>query len=433
MRKSVWTDGIAMPEFKKLNGDIKTDVLIIGGGLCGILCAHYLKQAGVDYALAEGNKIGMGITKNTTAKITSQHGIIYSKLFNQYGREKAQMYLYANQKALAEYELLCRNINCDYEKKPAYTYSMTDRAKIEEEVNVINKLGIDAEFAEGLELPFKTAGAVKLKNQAQFNPLMFISEIAKELNIYEETFVREFTPEGIITNNGNIKAEKIIVATHFPILNKHGAYFLKLYQHRSYVCGFENAVSLNGMYADEDKKGMSFRNYKNLLLIGGGGHRTGKQSGAWADSEKFAEKYYPDATLKYQWATQDCMSLDGIPYIGKYSKSLPDMYVATGFNKWGMSSSMVSALVLADMVQERNNNFAEVFSPQRSMLKPQLAVNGFEAMVNLATPTKKRCPHMGCALKWNKAEHTWDCPCHGSRFENDGKLIDNPSTGDIPD
>lgn len=430
MKKSVWTDGINLPTFESLKKDVKTDVLIVGGGLCGILCAYCLQQAGVDYILAEGNKIASGITKNTTAKITSQHGIIYSKLIKDYGTEKAQMYMSANQKALSEYESLCRNIKCDYEKRDAYTYSLTDRAKIEEEVNAVNKLGFGADFAEKTELPFKIKGAIRFKNQAQFNPLMFISEIAKELNIYENTFVRELTPEAAITNNGKIKAEKIIAATHFPFLNKHGSYFLKLYQHRSYVSAFENAQQLDGMYVDEDKKGMSFRSYNNLLLVGGSGHRTGKQSGAWNDLEKFAKLYYPKANLRYRWATQDCMSLDGIPYIGQYSKNTENMYVATGFNKWGITSSMAAALILTDMVQGKANDFAEVFSPQRSMLKPQLLVNGFEATVNLLTPTPKRCPHMGCALKWNKSEHTWDCPCHGSRFEENGKLIDNPATGD---
>ena len=184
------------------------------------------------------------------------------------------------------------------------------------------------------------------------------------------------------------------------------------------------------MYVDEDKKGMSFRNYKNLLLVGGSGHRTGKQSGAWEDLSRFAREYYPEARLQYQWAAQDCMSLDGVPYIGQYSKNTPEMYVASGFNKWGITSSVVAAIILSDMVQEQKNDFAEVFSPQRSMLKPQLVANGFESTLNLLTPTTKRCPHMGCALKWNKAEHTWDCPCHGSRFESDGTLIDNPSMGD---
>ena len=430
MKKSVWTENVDLPEFESLSGDAKTDVLIIGGGLCGIMCAYYLEQAGVDYILVEGNKIASGITKNTTAKITSQHGLIYAKLLKSGGKEKAQMYLRANQKALAEYEKLCQNIDCDFEKKDAYTYSMTDREKIEEEVRAVNSLGFNADFVQITQLPFEIKGAIRFKNQAQFNPLKFIAGIAEGLKIYEDTFVRELTPTEVITNKGRIRAKKIIAATHFPFLNKHGSYFVKLYQHRSYVSAFDIAPNLNGMYVDEDKKGMSFRNYKNLLLIGGSGHRTGKQSGAWEDLSGFAREYYPEARLQYQWAAQDCMSLDGVPYIGQYSKNTPEMYVASGFNKWGITSSVVAAIILSDMVQEKKNDFAEVFSPQRSMLKPQLVANGFESTLNLLTPTTKRCPHMGCALKWNKAEHTWDCPCHGSRFESDGTLIDNPSMGD---
>ncbi len=430
MHKSVWSDSVCLPEFESLKKDIKTDVLIIGGGLCGLLCAHVLQKAGIDYILVEGDKIASGITKNTTAKITSQHGLVYSKLINNFGNEKAQMYLSANERALAKYQKLCKNIDCDFESADAYTYSLSDRAKIEKEVTAVNSLGFDAQFVQTTELPFKTEGAIRFKNHAQFNPLKFIKSISKNLNIYENTFIREITPHSTITKNGTISAKKIIVTTHFPFINKHGSYFLKLYQHRSYVSAYQNAQKLNGMYIDEKEGGMSFRNYKNLLLIGGSGHRTGKESSAWRSINKFADKYYPDATLRYEWATQDCMSLDGVPYIGQYSKNTPDMLVATGFNKWGMTSSMVAADILKDLVLGRKNDFAEVFSPQRSILKPQLLINGFEAAVNLITPTSKRCPHLGCALKWNKAEHTWDCPCHGSRFEKDGTLIDGPSTGD---
>ena len=280
-----------------------------------------------------------------------------------------------------------------------------------------------------LHLPFKTAGAVRVDNQAQFNPLKFIAEISKELHIYEKTFIRDITPHTAIADNGKITADKIIVTTHFPFINKHGNYYLKLYQHRSYAAAFENAQEMEGMYVDEYNKGMSFRSYKNLLFIGGGGHRTGKKGGNWNEIYDFAKRYYPDSTEKYSWAAQDCMSLDKIPYIGLYSKRTPDLYVASGFNKWGITSSMAAAMILTDMVRGKKSEFAEVFSPQRSILKPQLAVNGFEAVMNLLTPTPKRCPHLGCALKWNRAEHTWDCPCHGSRFEESGKLIDNPSTG----
>lgn len=430
MKKSVWSDETKLPEFEKLQGEIKTDVLIIGGGLSGILTAYFLKQKGIDYILVEGNRIASGITKNTTAKITSQHGLLYDKLIRDFGKEKAKMYLLSNQDALKEYRNLCKDIDCDFEIKSAYTYSLYDRAKIENEVSAVNSLGFPAEFQIPTELPFKTEGAILFKNQAQFNPLKFIKEISKNLKIYENTFIRDITPTTAISDNAKITAKKIIVTTHFPFINKHGSYFLKLYQHRSYVSAYENAPKLDGMYVDEDLKGLSFRNYNNLLLIGGGSHRTGKQGGTWSELNNFAKKHYPDAKLKYEWATQDCMSLDSVPYIGQYSKKTPNLFVATGYNKWGITSSMVAAKILCDMVCEKKNAYADVFSPHRSILKPQLLVNGFDSTINLLTPTPKRCPHLGCALKWNKSEHTWDCPCHGSRFEENGKLIDNPATGD---
>ena len=430
MKKSVWSEQTTLNEFEKLDSDIKTDVLIIGGGICGILCAHILKEAGVSYVLAEGKRIASGITKNTTAKITSQHSLIYDSLIKQFGSEKALMYLRSNEEACKEYERLCQAINCDYEKKNAYTYSILDRSKIEAEVRAVNSLGFDAHFVTKPELPFDTAGAVCFDNQAQFNPLKFINNIVKDMNIYEKTYVQRIENGVAITPNGKIKAEKIIVATHFPFINSHGAYFLKLYQHRSYVAAYENAGEIDAMYVDEDKKGMSFRQYGNLLLAGGGGHRTGKKGGCWDEIDHEVKKHYPRAKLKYQWAAQDCMSLDGVPYIGEYSKNTPTIYVASGFNKWGFSSSMAAAKILCDMITGKRNEYAPVYSPQRSILKPQLFVNGFEATANLLNPSIKRCPHLGCTLKWNSAEKSWDCPCHGSRFEEDGKLIDNPAMKD---
>ena len=249
--------------------------------------------------------------------------------------------------------------------------------------------------------------------------------------ICEHTPVRELVGTTAITDYGKVTANKIIVATHFPFLNKHGSFFAKLYQHRSYVIALENAPNVDGMYVDEAQTGMSFRNYKNLLLVGGGDHRTGKQGGAWQELRDFAQRHYPKAAETSHWATQDCMSLDGVPYIGPYSASASDLYVATGFNKWGMTSAMVSAMVQCDLVQGKQSPYAEVFSPSRTILRPQLVVNGFEAVVNLLTPSAKRCPHLGCALKWNPQEHTWDCPCHGSRFTEEGRLIDNPATGNL--
>lgn len=429
--KSVWSDTSQLPCFDQLKHDVKTEVLIIGGGMAGILCAYRLKNAGIDYILVEADKIGNGVTKNTTAKITAQHGFIYDKLIREFGVEKAALYLRANEEALNQYRTLCENIDCDFEEKDNLVYSVGDRDKIGKELAALEKIGFSAKLAEKLPLPFPTCGAVKFQNQAQFNPLKFISNIAKDLTVYEQTCVRELIGTTAVTNHGKITARKIIVATHFPFLNKHGSYFLKMYQERSYVIALENAPAVNGMYVDEAQKGMSFRNYNNLLLIGGGDHRTGKKGGSFKELEDFAKKYYPSAEIKYRWATQDCMTLDGVPYIGRYSGGTSGLYVATGFNKWGMTSSMVSAMILCDMVQEKENMYSEVFAPSRTILRPQLFTNALEATVNLITPTAPRCPHLGCALKWNPVEHSWDCPCHGSRFSGDGKLIDNPATADL--
>ncbi len=431
MEKSVWQCNEGVKRFGELEGDIKTQVLIIGGGLCGILCAYYLKKSGIDCVVVEGRRIGSGTTEKSTAKITAQHGLIYDKLIKNSGVEKAQMYLNANLMALGEYKNLCQKFDCDFEIKDSYVYSTSNRGIIEKEVEAVNSLGFDAEFYDECKIPLAINGAIKFPDQAQFNPVKFINSMISDLTVYENTMIREIKPNKAYTSNGTITADKIIVTTHFPFINKHGSYFLKLYQHRSYVCAFEGVESVEGMYVDEDRKGISLRSYNDMLLIGGGAHRTGKKGGAWEDVKNFAKHHYPDAGLKYMWAAQDCMSLDSVPYIGKYSSSTPDLYVATGFNKWGITSSMISAMILRDMIKGENNEYEEVFSPQRSMLKPQLLVNGFETTVNLLTPTVKRCPHLGCALKWNKAEHTWDCPCHGSRFKEDGKLIDNPATGDL--
>ena len=428
---SVWSDTSELPHFESLKKNIKTDVLVIGGGLAGVLCAYMLAENGIDYVLVEANKICGGITRNTTAKITSQHGLIYNKLIREFGVERAQMYFRANEAAIEKYRILCKNIDCDFENKDSFVYSMNNAKKIEEELTALNKIGFSAEFSDKLPIPLATAGAVKFKNQAQFNPLKFISSIARNLNIYENTRIRQLTKHTAITDRCKITAKKIIVATHFPFINKHGSYFLKMYQHRSYVIALDGAAQINGMYVDESENGMSFRNYKNLLLIGGGGHRTGKQGGDWQELKSFAQIYYTGAEEKYRWATQDCMTLDRVPYIGQYSKNTPDFYVATGFNKWGMTSSMVSAMILADMVIGKKNPYAAVFSPSRTILRPQLAVNAFEAVTNIMTISQKRCPHLGCSLNWNPQEHSWDCPCHGSRFTEDGRLIDNPATGNL--
>ncbi len=429
--RSIWTENISLPQFKQLKGSKKTDVLIIGGGMAGILCAYFLEKAGVNYALVEGGRICSGITKNTTAKITSQHGLIYQKMLKSIGTERAKMYLDANQDAVRKYARLCRRMDCDYEVRHAYVYSRNDRKKLEDEADALARIGFQPRLTDQCELPFQTVGAVGFAEQASFHPLKFVSGIAKGLKIYENTFVKELKEQEAVTEHGEITFQKLIFATHFPIDNKHGMYPLKMYQHRSYVIALKDAQPLNGMYIDEAKHGMSFRSYREYLLMGGGSHRTGEKGGNWEEIRNCARLYYPNLDEKYYWAAQDCMTLDGIPYIGRYSRGLPGCYVATGFNKWGMTSSMAAASILTDLILEKENPYAQVFNPLRNMIKPQLFVNGATAVKNLLTVSGKRCPHLGCALKWNKTEHSWDCPCHGSQFDGFGKLLDNPATGDL--
>ena len=427
---SLWRETVKLPRFEPLEGDFTTDVLVIGGGLAGLLCADQLTRAGVDCALVEAERLCGGATQNTTAKITVQHGLIYDKLIREFGADKARLYLEANQRALDQYRKLCQGLDCDLEEKDAFVYSRTSRKKIDRELAALERLGAGAEFADNLPLPFQVAGAVKFGRQAQFHPLKFAAAIAGRLNIFEHTKVLELMPGKAVTTGGTVSANNIIVATHFPVLNKHGGYFIKLYQHRSYVLALENAPDVQGMYLDEAKTGLSFRNYGSWLLLGGGSHRTGKGGGGWQELEAFARQYYPQARIAARWAAQDCMTLDGVPYIGQYAKNTSGLYVAAGFNKWGMTSSMVAALLLTDCMLKRNNPWAQVFAPNRTVLRPQLAVHGWESAASLLTPTVPRCPHMGCALKYNPQEHSWDCPCHGSRFQEDGKLIDNPATDD---
>lgn len=428
--KSVWEKTAHKPHFCALDGDKKTDVLIVGGGIAGIMCAYKLKDAGVDCMLIEADKICSGITENTTAKITLAHGLIYDKMIRRFGEDKAQLYVKAQDAAIREYAELCSNVDCDFKTADSYVYSINNKRKIEKEISALNRLGVKAELSYADELPIKVAGAVQVKDQAQFNPLKFLYEISKDLPIYEHTKVTEFLPYKVKTVNRSISFKKLVVATHFPIFNKHGLYSLKLYQHRSYVLCLKGVQAINGMYVDESDTGLSFRGCGELLLLGGGGHRTGKRGGCWQELEEFAKKHYPKSEISAKWATQDCMTLDSIPYIGQYSKSTPDIYVATGFNKWGMTNAMVAANILCDLVRGKANPYAAVFSPSRTVLRPQLAVNALESTVGLLTPTAPRCPHLGCALKYNRAEHSWDCPCHGSRFTESGELINNPATDD---
>ena len=398
--------------------------------MAGILCALRMQEAGTDYILVEGKQIGGGITKGTTAVLTAQHDTLYQDMIRKFGAQKSKLYLSANLCAVERFRKLSEHIPCDFEEMPSVMYSLHDKKLMEREAKAVQSLGFPAEFSTSTPLPFPVAGAVHYPGMAQFHPLKFLYGAANGLNIYENTFVQKLDGTTALTPHGCIRAKKVIVATHFPFVNRHGLYFAKLYQQRSYVIAFENAPELGCTIVDAAENGVYLRSYRGFLLVGGGDHRTGKKGGGFATPRAFASQYFPKVKEKYTWANQDCVSLDGVPYIGPYSSGFPNVFVATGFNLWGITTSMVAAELLTDLVLKRENKFASAFATNRSIFSEQLFSNMCTTLADFITPSTKRCSHMGCTLKWNTAEHSWDCPCHGSRFDEHGHLIDNPAMRD---
>ncbi len=425
---SLWKKDVRLPDFAQLKETKHADVLIIGGGLTGILCAHYLHEQGVDCLLLEADRIGGGTTAGTTAKITAQHGLIYHRLLSRYGADAARGYYDANTEAIAEYRRLAETIDCDFVTTDNLIYSRARESIIDRELEALDKIGRSAALAENLPLPFDTKGAVKFIEQAMFHPRKFLAALAKDLPIYEQTPVLSVTGNTAITPQGRVIAENILITTHFPILNARGLYWLRLYQNRSYVLAVYGASPPSAMYMDEDESGLSFRAYEDGLILGGGAKRTGKPCGGFAPLERFVKKHYPKASIHYAWAAQDCMTPDGIPYIGQYATGLPHLYLATGFNKWGMTSAMVAARLLTDRILEKPNPYAGLFSPQRPPTVFPLLGNAAASVVGMLTPTLHRCTHLGCGLRYNHREHSWDCPCHGSRFaKRTGTVLEGPA------
>ncbi len=477
--ESIWSQTTENQARPPLQRDLTTDVVVIGGGLAGILTAYFLKKKNVGVIVLEARQTGDGQTKNTTAKITSQHRLIYDSLLKKFGENKARQYAKANQDAIADYRRIIteQRIDCFFEERPSYLYTQNtlDASKIRREAEAAGRLGIKAEFILQTKLPFAVAGAVRFSDQAQFHPLAFLQAISKDLQIYEHTNVIKVQDHCVFTDRGTVTAKHIVFASHFPFMNRPGYYFMRMYQERSYVLGLKNAPQLDGMYLGIDANALSFRNFENMLLIGGGSHRTGcnPTGNIYPWLREKARTLFPQSTESCHWSAQDCLTLDGIPYIGRFSAAKPYWYVATGFGKWGMTHSMAAAAIISDCICGIHNPCSEVFSPLRctpSASAKNLLVNLGQTMKGLTKqilpfPAKDmrtlpqgrgaivyhhgkkfgaykdenntvylisiRCPHLGCQLEWNPDEKSWDCPCHGSRFDYKGNILDNPAQKDL--
>ena len=428
--ESIWQQEPSQVRYPTLKGNIKTQVLVIGGGMAGVLCARKLQEAGKDVVLVEAERIGWGITARTTAVLTAQHDFLYQDMARKFGEETAKLYLRANLDAVKEFRKLSQTIPCDFEDMPSVQFSTAESGRLQKEVKFVNSLGFEAKFIPNPSLPVDAQAAVEYPGMAQFHPLKFLTGAAKGLRIYENSRVLQLSGTTAQLEQGGVEAQQVVVATHFPFINRHGWYFTKLYQNRSYVLALENAPKVEATVAELEGQGIYFRQYGDLLLLGGGDHRTGKKGGGFDFLRDYVQTHFPRAREKYAWANQDCMTLDGLPYVGQYSPNMPGVHVATGFNAWGMTNSMAAAEVIKDQICGKYNPLGQVLRPDRSVLHKQLLCNLGATLADFAIPTVKRCPHMGCALRWNSVEHSWDCPCHGSRFAEDGKLLDTPAQKD---
>lgn len=492
--KSLWIETTKDEiQLKPLENDEETEVCVIGAGLFGLTTAYYLTQQGKKVIVLEKGDIGEKVSGNTTGKITSQHGLFYAHLIDDYGKEYAQKYLEANEQAIKDIQEIIEQekIECDFQKQNAYVYTTQEDEviEIEKEVKAVQEIGKEAKFVTQTDLPFKIKGAIEFKNQAQFHARKYMvglcKSILKKNKIYNFTNVTDVVKEGnnykIYTDRRNVNAKYVVLATHYPIMNMPGFYFTKMYQSTSYIIAIETNKKIpQGMYINIKEPIFSCRtvtyNGKQILLIVGSDHKTGEpieDDSKYKNLENRAKELYPDCKILFKWNTRDCISLDKIPYIGEFSNIMENIYVGTGFNKWGITSSNIAANIVTDKIMGKRNKFENIFDSTRmnviknrwevkNMVKEtvnSIALNKFKiepvnidkiendngAIVEIdgenvgiykdkqgkIYTVKPNCAHLGCLLSWNNLDKTWDCPCHGSRFDYMGRNIYEPATKDL--
>lgn len=484
-----WLASIKKTNYPVLKENISVDVAIVGGGIVGVTTAYLLKSKGLKVAVLEANKILHGTTGHTTAKITSQHGLIYDKIIAKFGREKAKQYAEANEKAIHFIADLVKTkgIDCDFSWRSAYVYTQDDNyiKKIAKEVEAASSLGIKTNYLETIPLPFKIKAAIEFANQAQFHPLKYLLALAKEIpgdgsQIFEATKVIDIEDEKtatLMTENGHrVKADRVVIASHFPFYDGLGMYFARIYVEKSYALSvIINEQFPEGMFisAEEPTRSLRSQRYKTgeMVIVGGENHKTGSEQKTnihYENLAQFAEETFDLEEILYRWSTQDCMTIDGLPYTGYLTANTKNLLVATGFGKWGMTNSTASAQILTDLITKGESPYATVYNPARFNLvasgakliteNVDVAVKLIAGKVASASPNEDvdigeakvirvdgektgayrddkgqlhlvdiTCTHLGCELVWNEAEKTWDCPCHGSRFSYQGDNIEGPA------
>lgn len=454
----------------RLEGIKKAEVCIIGAGMAGLNLAFLLHKSGKKVIVVEAETIGHAQSVRTTAKITCLPGFFYHDLIERVGQEEAMKVARMMRRALAKYAdvIYHHQIDCDFERLPFVLVSQ-EMEKIEKEAKAMTDLGFQVKIEKQGKTALKSGSLLILDNQAQFHPGRWMNEISKGIEIFEHSRVTRVENHEVFTEHGKVQADHIVFCDHYPFINFPGFYFTKMHQERSYVIALRNVPRERSMIYCPDDPIESLRFSGKTALYSGFSHPTGKGSDeVIKDMKKRVKERFPEAEVIQQWSAQDCMTLDNLPYIGRFSSMRPFWYVAAGFNKWGMIYSMVSAMILHDQILGIQNLDAEPFDSLRSIVNTPIeemkqmwtAVKGYvqefltlpelkiedlaegeggivevdglslgvyKDMDGTSYMVSTRCPHLKCQLTWNKAEKTWDCPCHGSRFDRFGNRIEGPA------
>lgn len=489
--EAYWRESTSLPSFSPLQEDIQADICIVGAGITGITAAYQLAQDGYRVVLMDADQILNGTTGHTTAKITAQHGVIYDELLQHLGQEKAKLYYEANSDALHYIKDIVnrKRIECDFNAQDAFIYATTDEEeqKVYKELEAYQSLGINGSLTNEIPFAIPTKSVVVMKDQAQFHPLHYLKVLVEEIlekggKIYEQTVaidVEESPELRVVTKSGpKVKCDYILSCSHFPFYDGKGFFFTRMYAERSYVVAAKTKESYpGGMYLSAGQPTRSLRsvtttNGENLVLIGGEGHKTGQGSDTLKHYEalkSFGVDVLGLNEFPYHWSAQDLYTLDKVPYIGNITSSNPNIFIATGFRKWGMTSGTAAALLLQDLVKAKQNKYTDLFAPSRFVADPSLkkflstnmGVAGHFIEGKLDRPTKNpedlgldeggvvsingrragaykdkegnvycvdtTCTHLGCEVEWNHGDRSWDCPCHGSRFSVHGEVLEGPA------
>ncbi|WP_266074800.1 FAD-dependent oxidoreductase [Haladaptatus caseinilyticus] len=488
---SLWLETTPSTDFQPLAEDKRVDVAVVGGGIAGLSIAMELTDAGKSVAVLEAKRIASGVTARTTAKVTSQHGLVYDELTSKFGREKARQYADANEAAIEIVADRADRIECDLRRVPAYTFvnDENDRNRVRREVNAARNVGLPASFVERIPQIPAAVAAVRFDDQAQFHPRKYLLGLADEVShdgcdVFEGTTVTGVTPGSpceVETARGTVLADDVVLATHFPITDPAG-YFARMYPKQSYVVAVRTRdPAPDGMFYRTGTPYFSARSHEidgeSVVLVGGQNHKTG-QGGSTTERyravEREARNHFDVDEVVFRWSTQDYRSVDGVPFIGPIAPWREHVYVATGFGGWGMTTGVVAGRILAEEIAGTGSEWADVFDPGR--LPPLSNATSFveentnagkqfvadwttkpHATTEPLPPGNARivrengsaiaeyrdendelhrvsavCTHLKCLVKWNDAEETWDCPCHGSRFDCDGSVLDGPAVRDLP-